>query len=45
MSEDYLILLAAMSGDEQWLQWESEAAELELPVDYYVSEFILPDSD
>ncbi len=41
MTEDFFILLAAMCDDEQWLQWESEAAKLELPVDYYVQEFIL----
>jgi hypothetical protein len=43
MSEDYLILLASMSEDDEWLRWESEASKLELPVDYYVAEFILPD--
>jgi hypothetical protein len=41
MTEDFLILLAAMSDDQQWLQWENEAAKLELPVDYYIAEFIL----
>ena len=41
MSEDFLILLAAMSDDDQWLQWEREASILELPTDYYVAEFIL----
>ena len=41
MSEDFLILLAAMSDDEQWKQWESEAPKLELPTDYYIAEFIL----
>jgi hypothetical protein len=41
MTEDFFILLEAMSDDEQWKQWESEAAKLELPVDYYLQEFIL----
>ena len=41
MTEDFFILLEAMSDDEQWKQWESEASKLELPVDYYLQEFIL----
>ncbi len=45
MTEDFFILLAAMSDDEQWLQWESDAAKLELPTDYYIQEFILPDAN
>ncbi len=30
----------AMYDDEDWMRWEKEAAELELPVDYYVAEFV-----
>ena len=25
---------------EEWAEWEQKAAELELPVDYYVAEFV-----
>ena len=41
MTEDFFLLLEAMSDDEQWKQWEDDAAKLELPVDYYLQEFIL----
>ena len=42
MTEDFFVLLECLADDEQWLQWESEAAKLELPTDYYIAEFILP---
>lgn len=38
--EDDWIATEAMWDDEEWMQWEKEAAELELPVDYYVAEFV-----
>jgi hypothetical protein len=25
---------------EEWAEWESEAARLELPLDYYIQEFL-----
>ncbi len=28
------------ASDAEWDEWEQKAAELELPVDYYVQEFI-----
>lgn len=28
------------ASDEEWAEWEQKAAELELPVDYYVQEFV-----
>ena len=41
MTEDFFLLLECLADDDQWKQWESEASELELPVDYYIAEFIL----
>jgi hypothetical protein len=41
MSEDFYTLLEICADDAQWAQWEREASKLELPVDYYVAEFIL----
>jgi hypothetical protein len=35
------LLLECLADDEQWAQWEQEATELELPLDYYISEFVL----
>lgn len=34
--EDYL----NDASDEQWAEWEQKASELELPLDYYVMEFV-----
>ena len=28
------------ASPEEWAEWENKAAELELPVDYYVQEFV-----
>jgi hypothetical protein len=28
------------ASPEEWDEWETKAAELELPVDYYVQEFV-----
>ncbi len=28
------------SSQEEWDEWESEAARLELPLDYYIQEFV-----
>lgn len=28
------------ASDEEWVKWEDEAAKLEIPVDYYVQEFV-----
>ena len=28
------------ASTEEWAEWESKAAELELTVDYYVQEFV-----
>jgi hypothetical protein len=28
------------ASPEEWAEWESKAAELELPVDYYIAEFL-----
>lgn len=37
---DVILLLECLADDEQWAQWEQEAAELELPLDYYIAEFL-----
>jgi hypothetical protein len=42
MTEDFFFYYQCLDDDDQWKQWESEAAKLEVTVDYYVSEFILP---
>ena len=34
--EDYL----NDASDEEWDEWERKAAELELPLDYYIQEFV-----
>jgi len=34
--EDFL----ADASQEEWDEWESEAARLELPLDYYIQEFV-----
>ena len=26
--------------DEEWVEWEKKAAELEIPLDYYIQEFV-----
>jgi hypothetical protein len=28
------------ASPEEWAEWESKAAELELPLDYYLQEFV-----
>ena len=28
------------ASEQEWDEWESEAARLELPLDYYISEFV-----
>ena len=28
------------ASDEEWNEWESEAKRLELPLDYYLQEFV-----
>ena len=28
------------ASPEEWAEWEQQAAELELPLDYYLAEFI-----
>lgn len=28
------------ASSEEWKEWEKKAAELELPLDYYVAEFV-----
>ena len=28
------------ASDKEWDEWESEAARLELPLDYYIQEFV-----
>ncbi len=38
---DFLILLESLADDDQWKQWESEASQLELTIDYYIAEFVL----
>jgi hypothetical protein len=30
----------ADASDEEWAEWESEANRLELPLDYYIQEFV-----
>jgi hypothetical protein len=37
---DKFVLLESLVDDDQWKQWEKEAAELELPLDYYIAEFV-----
>jgi len=32
------------ASQEEWDEWESKAAELELPLDYYLQEFVACDS-
>jgi hypothetical protein len=44
MSEDFFTLLEICADDEQWAQWEREASELELPTDYYIAEFVIPEN-
>lgn len=34
--EDFI----ADASDEEWNEWEQKAAELELPLDYYIYEFV-----
>ena len=41
MTEDFFTLLECLADDEQWAEWEAEASKLELPVDYYIAEFVL----
>ena len=28
------------ASPEEWAEWESKATELELPLDYYIQEFV-----
>jgi len=28
------------ASPEEWVEWENKAAELEVPVDYYLQEFV-----
>ena len=28
------------ASEEEWDEWEQKASELELPLDYYISEFV-----
>jgi hypothetical protein len=28
------------ASDEEWAAWEKNAAELEVPLDYYIEEFV-----
>jgi hypothetical protein len=32
------------ASQEEWDEWESKAAELDLPLDYYLQEFVACDS-
>ena len=32
------------ASQEEWDEWEQRAAELELPLDYYLQEFVVCDS-
>jgi hypothetical protein len=38
--DEKFTLLECLADDDQWKQWEKEAAELELPLDYYIAEFV-----
>jgi hypothetical protein len=38
--DNVFTLLECLADDAQWAQWEKEAAELELPLDYYIAEFV-----
>lgn len=38
--DEKFALLECLADDDQWKQWEKEAAELELPLDYYIAEFV-----
>ena len=42
MYENLFILLECFHDDEQWEQWEADAKQKEVTMDYYISEFILP---
>ena len=42
MTDDelYRNLLATLINENKLEEWEAKAAELELPLDYYISEFV-----
>ena len=42
MTDDQLYrnLLATLISDDKLEEWETKAAELELPLDYYIQEFV-----
>jgi hypothetical protein len=40
MTEDFMILLECLADDDQWKEWEENAAKLEITVDYYIAEFL-----
>jgi len=47
MNEDQMILLECLAGwhrrillDDQWQEWEREAAKYEVTMDYYIAEFV-----
>ena len=37
---EFLMLLDCIVSPEQWKQWEKEAEELEVTLDYYIMEFL-----
>lgn len=37
---EWLITLSQEVPDEIWKEWEEEADRLELPLDYYIMEFV-----
>jgi hypothetical protein len=40
MNEDQMILLECLADDDQWQEWEREAAKYEVTMDYYIAEFV-----
>ena len=40
MNENFMILLECLADDDQWKEWEAEAAKLEITLDYYIAEFL-----
>lgn len=37
---EFLMLLDCIVSTQQWEQWEKEAEELEVTLDYYIMEFL-----
>jgi hypothetical protein len=40
MTEDQMLLLECLADDDEWQEWERQAKELNVPIDYYIAEFV-----